>query len=133
MSAFLSSLSVEMVTCNSLNVPLKNSDGRQLWKLIAPLGYRSDILGREIWAPAGFITDYASVPRLPFFYRELEGIANTPGVVHDYIYGNGCVSRDQADILLREACLLIGIPEWKAYAIYAGVRVGGASHYMSSK
>jgi hypothetical protein len=133
MSAFLTALKVEMVTCNSLNKPLKNPDGRQLWELIAPLGYRSDVLGREIWVPAGFITDYASVPRLPFFYRELEGIANTPGVVHDYIYSNGCASRDQADLLLKEACLLIGISPWKVYAIYAGVRLGGESHYMSSK
>ena len=131
MSSFLSELRLEMVTCNSLNIPLKNREGRQIWMVMAPFTYQSDVLGREITVPDGFLTDLASIPRVPFFYRELEQLADLPGVVHDYIYSCGCASRDQADLLLKEACLLIGLSAWKAWAIYYGVRVGGGSHFLA--
>jgi hypothetical protein len=49
---------------------------------------------------------------------------------HDYLYSVGRVSRELADKVLYEACILTGVPAWKASAIYAGVRIGDASHYM---
>lgn len=129
MSAFLTTLKAEWVTCPK-NRLLKNRDGRQLYKVIEPFVYQSDVAKTEIIVPAGFITDLASIPRLPFFYRELEQVADMPGVVHDYLYSIGPFPRETCDQVLKEACLLIGISAWKVWAIYSGVRIGGASHYM---
>ena len=79
--------------------------------------------------PGGFITDLSSIPRLPFIYLLLNGISDLPGVLHDFLYSTGVVLRKIADLILREACLTIGVPRWKAELIYAGVRVGGGSRY----
>lgn len=128
MSKFLSPLCMQYMV-NDAGTPLKNPDGRQIYQVISPLSYDSDVAGRNITVPAGFLTDLASIPRLPFFYRELSNVADLPGVVHDYLYSNGCVSRDVADLMLKEMCLLVGLPYWKTQAIYMGVRLGGESHF----
>jgi hypothetical protein len=130
MSAFMTPLRLELLTC-PFNTPLKNRDGRQLYRVIEPFIYESDIAGKTIIVPAGFVTDLASIPRLPIVYRELEQLADMPGVPHDFCYSTGFLDRDTADLMLKEACLLIGLSAWKAWAIYAGVRVGGSSHYLA--
>jgi hypothetical protein len=112
------------------NVPTRNREGRQFWRVLTPFVYQSDVARKTIIVPDGFVTDLASIPRLPFVYRELEGIADMAGVPHDFAYSTGFLDRDTADLMLREACFLIGISAWKVWAIYAGVRVGGSSHYM---
>lgn len=117
-----------LTDCNDM--PLKNRDGRQFYRVNEPLVYRSDVASMIIKVPAGFVTDLASVPRLPFVYLLLNGVADEPGVVHDYLYSVGMFPRALSDKVLYEACLVTGVPTWKASAIYAGVRVGGASHYM---
>jgi len=109
--------------------PLQNTSGRQLYILNKPLYYRSDIANCEFMVPERFITDLSSIPRLPFIYLLFNGISDTAGVLHDYLYSTGIVLRGMADAILREACLVIGVPRWKVEAIYAGVRVGGFDHY----
>ena len=131
MSTFLTPLQMEYMTC-PFNKPLKNREGRQLYRLIAPLLYQSDIAGVTITVPVGYISDLASIPRMPLVYRELESLADMPGVAHDFCYSTGFLDRDTADLMLKEACFLIGLPAWKVWAIYYGVRVGGGSHYMRS-
>ena len=131
MSNFLSQLYMEYMI-GPKGMPLKNPDGGQIYKVMAPLVYQSDVAGRTIVVPEGFFTDLASIPRLPFVYRELNGAADLPGVVHDYVYSSGILTRNLADKLLREACLLVGVSPVKAWMIYTGVRVGGASHYAQS-
>jgi hypothetical protein len=117
-----------MTDCN--DQPLRNRDGRQFYQVNEPLVYRSDVASTIIKVPEGFVTDLASIPRLPFVYLLLNGFADEAGVVHDYLYSVGTLPRDVADKVLYEACILTGVSAWKASAIYAGVRVGGASHYM---
>lgn len=129
MSAFLTPLNAEWITCPE-NRPLKNRDGRQLYRILTPFVYQSDVAGRMITVPDGFVTDLASIPRIALVFRELEGIADMPGVVHDFLYSTGPLPRETCDQVLKEACLLIGISAWKVWAIYSGVRVGGKSHYM---
>ena len=104
-------------------VPLQSVGGRQLYMLDAPLYFMGFMV------PGGFITDLSSIPRLPFIYLLLNGISDLPGVLHDFLYSTGLVAREVADAILREACLAIGVPRWKANLIYAGVRLGGASSY----
>jgi hypothetical protein len=89
-------------------------------------------LGCIVTVPMGFVTDLASIPRLPVIYLLLNGIADEAGVVHDYAYSTGLVPRIKADQVLREACICSGVSLWKASLIYAGVRIGGGSHYGSS-
>ena len=137
MSAFLTPLNLEMMTGPLEidgkiieNVPMKNREGRQFWRVLTPFVYQSDVAGKTIIVPDGFISDLASIPRLPFVYRELNGEADMPGVIHDYLYSVGPPPREACDAVLKEACSLIGVSAWKVWAIYTGVRVGGKSHFM---
>ena len=102
------------------------------WFLFAPLVYESKVAGRVITVPAGFPTDLASTPRIPIIYEALGNIAVRAAVVHDYLYSSGRESRAVADAVLREAAQLTGVSWWKRWAMWAGVRVGGASHYTKT-
>src|SRR5258708_6192683 len=62
------------------------------WKLKEDLYYTSDILG-VIYVPAGFVTDFASVPRLPFAYLLAGDTAHQAAVVHDYLYQTHACSK----------------------------------------
>ncbi len=101
---------------------------RYPWELQANLIYQSDILGR-ILVPAGYCTDFASVPRLPVVYWWTGGRATLPALVHDLLYDarpEG-VSRRQADQVFLEAMTCHRDPKsWiTRQVMYAGVRAGG--------
>ena len=51
---------------------------------------------------------------------------------HDYLYVSKVVSRPMADALLREASIATGIASWKAWGLWAGVRVGGWIAYYDA-
>lgn len=129
MSQFLTPLDMRLMTDDRW-MPLQNRDGRQLYRLLSEFRYQSDIAGLIV-VPAGYVTDLASIPQIMLsLFGE---IAQEPAVPHDFAYSTGCVPRAVADAMLREACLLTGVPVWKAQLIYLGVRVGGASHWASSQ
>jgi hypothetical protein len=100
-----------------------------LHEVLAPLVYRSALLGRTIAVPAGFVTDYASVPRILGVYDLAGGKCNKAAVIHDWLYSTQCVDRKTADEVLREAILASGYSPFTAGVFYAAVRVGGASHW----
>lgn len=110
------------------------------WKLIAALVYKSDTLDAYIIAPKGFVTNFASVPRLPFMYLLFGGVGDEAATLHDWLYSKECslsISRAVADKILRgviiECLVKDGMAKWravlKAYAMWLGVRLGGASHW----
>ena len=124
MSAFDSKLDVELVNQDA-------ADGRGTWRLTAPLVYHSDIVG-TVMVPQGFMTDFASVPRwIPVASALLLDTASEAAVVHDWLYQapHPISSRSEADAVLKEAAITSGVSRWVAWALWAGVRVGGASHW----
>ena len=99
--------------------------GQDRWVLLAPLVYEGTLIHR-ITVPAGFETDLESVPRwLPLVYAVLYGTAHHAAVVHDWLYTTGMVNRQIADGVMYEALRARGEPAWKAYTIWAGIRLGG--------
>lgn len=117
-SFFVTSLSVENI-------------GDERWRLLAPLVYYSDHLKRSLAVPAGFLTDFASVPRLPFVYWLLGGKATKAAVVHDFLYRKQSgVSRADADSVFVEAMEATGQSAWRRSLMWAGLRAGGSSSYQ---
>jgi hypothetical protein len=112
-------------------------DGK--WMVCAPLIYASRYTApplatlRSFEVPVGFQTDLASVPRLPVVYLLCGGRATKPAVLHDYLYSTGLVPREIADAIFREAMKSVCVPAAYRWLMWAGVRVGGASHYTASK
>lgn len=119
-SAFLTPLNVKAI-----------DDER--WELTTSLVYKSDLLGKTITVPAGFITDFASVPRLPLAYWLMGGVATKAAVIHDFLYRLGDVSRKDADKVFAEAMEATGIPAWRRGPMWLGVRIFGRSSYKGGK
>jgi len=94
--------------------------------LLKPLIFSS--LGAGIIEiPKGFITDFASVPKivqlLPGF--DVNGESRPAAVVHDYLYCVQSVDRNAADHILWEALADLGLNRILARMFWLGVRVGG--------
>jgi len=91
-------------------------------------------VGAILEAPAGFITDLASVPRLPFVYLVAGNRAHAAAVIHDYLYGSRVVPvRSDADAVFREA---MGtdpdVSAWIAWTMWAAVRAWGWRAWRSA-
>jgi len=97
--------------------------------LLAPLAYYSPLLAEVVLVPAGFVTDYASVPRAPLTYWLFGGVGDEAAVVHDFLYEKGLVPRDVADEVYAEALAACGVPAWRRGPMWAAVRLFGAGRY----
>lgn len=108
------------------------SDGEAgAWELTAPLIYSSNVLPHVVVVPAGFRTDFASVPRLPLAYWLFGNAADEAAVIHDWLYTSNVsgVTRKQADEVFAEASKVLGVPAWRRGPMWLGVRVCGGSHW----
>lgn len=123
MSPFAEPLVVEILE--------KTRGGRVTARLLRGFSYRTrDGRGGEVIAvPAGFVTDFASVPCGFWNFEPPLGEAGRAAVVHDYLYLSegleGRYSRAEADAIFREALADLGVPPWKRSLLWAAVRVGG--------
>lgn len=95
------------------------------WELLAGLVYQSDVAARTFTAPAGFITKFASMPRIPIVYELAGDTASNAVTVHDYLYSTHIVPRSVADAVSREASDVTAVPDWRRQLMWAGVRVCG--------
>jgi len=102
-------------------------DGRN-FELAKDFCYQSDRYGITICAPAGFVFDFASIPRM--FWRVVgspaTGLYRRASVIHDYLCVHGAelgISRAQADSIFYEAMLCNGVGLFKAWVMYRAVRL----------
>lgn len=95
-----------------------------LWRLDKKLIYVSDE-GGVFEVPAGFVTDMASVPRLPLAYILAGNTAHAAAVLHDFFYQTKPISRDDADEIFLEAMAATGVSWWRRWLMYAAVRSAG--------
>jgi hypothetical protein len=109
---------------------LEYIDGRE-WRLIQAFAYKP-LRGPAVLVPAGFTTDFASIPRV--FWRVIGPPAGygssaaygKAAVIHDFLYKYpGSRSRRECDDLFLEAMADLGVGAVRRRLIYAAVRVGG--------
>lgn len=99
------------------------SGGRARWSLLEPLIFDSKLIGR-VEVPAGFTTDFSSVPRLPLAYLIAGDTAHASAVVHDLLCARATCSREwqlAADVFY-EAMLAEGVPGWRRSVMVRAVR-----------
>ena len=121
MSGFKTPLKVECLDDLS-------NDGRGIWKVLEPFEYYSDLLGKSVIVEAGFLTDFASVPRAPLTYYLFGDRAHKSAVIHDWLFHHHeFCDEATANKVLLEAMEIEGISRFNRWSIYAGVRVGGKS------
>jgi len=117
-------------------------DGR-IWRLNNPARQWGFITeeGVPIAPKDGFITDFASVPRLLWriFPPTGDGPSRAWGpaaVIHDWLYSQGqvvgaTITRKWADNQFLSAMTATGVTQWVAKLLYFGVRVGGFAIWNS--
>jgi len=112
--------------------PLHN--GKE-WALRKNFIYEIGFLGSgdKIIVPDGFITDFASVPRIFWSILPSIGKYSSASILHDYLYFSKIKSRKESDKIFYEAMLVSGVKKWKAKIIHKIVRIFGAKPYKKSK
>jgi len=81
----------------------------------------------EVTVPEGFVTDFASIPRVFWSLLRPDGQYTYPAIVHDYLYWIQDRPREEADLILKYGMEDFNVSGVAVSAIYAAVRVGGAS------
>lgn len=106
--------------------PLVVERVEQGWRLYSE--FRVNVDGEAITIPAGYFTDFASVPRLPLAYYLAGGRGVRAATLHDYLYEKRH-PRDWADSVFYHALLAEGEPKFIAKAMHDAVRLAGGSQY----
>ena len=107
----------------------------QNWKLFSPLIYESAEPLGEIIVPAGFVTDFASTPRIVWTFMPKSGEYDAAAVVHDYLYKSGgkiglkSYIKADADKIFDEALKLLGTKQPVRGIMYAMVKAFGKGSF----
>lgn len=104
---------------------------RKTWRLLSPFSYIDPEQG-AITVPAGFETDFASVPRVPLLFDLLGAYGHAAAVLHDWLYRQGTLPREDADRVFYNALRSSGIARWRTWLLWGGARIGGRSSYVTA-
>jgi hypothetical protein len=103
----------------------------RIYVLMKPIGWKpspkQDQGLPQVQVPTGFVTDFASVPRLFWTALPPDGDYTYAAILHDYLYWNQATGKDTADLVLKAAMEDFGVSAAQAFAVYNGVKVGGQS------
>jgi hypothetical protein len=102
-------------------------DGRR-WVLAEKFGFWTgeDIgQGKYIEVPEGYVTDFASVPRVFWPIIAPWGRYGKASVLHDYLYNEKSLSRKEADKIFLQGMKVLGTKSWRRFCIYYAVKLFG--------
>lgn len=108
--------------------------GQREWILLESLKYNILESGEIITIPAGFVTDFATIPQ-EFWSLGLSptGQYGLAAVVHDYLYWYQPCSRSQSDAIMLHAMRESRVKPKDIHIIYQGVRIGGEYSWRENK
>jgi len=103
------------------------------WFLTQDLTY--DVLDTDIkiTVKRGFVTDFASVPRLFWSLLPTWGKYGPPAVVHDFLYWDQLCTREQSDRIMMLAMTESRVGWFRTRLIHAALRIGGAFSWSSNR
>lgn len=142
MSRFTDALDLQLVEVTP-DHPMLSDSGRSMWRVLQPLVWEVGAIGSgvTITVPAGTLTDLASIPRPLWAALPPDGPWTKAAVLHDALYKSHgdlqrlghqlAFTRAEADKILDDAMAAVGVGRLARWAIYAGVRVGGAGSWGS--
>ncbi|MGW4773745.1 DUF1353 domain-containing protein [Nocardia sp. NPDC004278] len=94
----------------------------QFWRVVEPLVYHGATA--EFVIPAGFRTDFASVPRALVWLVPRYGIYTRAAILHDYLRSSNAVSVADADGIFRRCLREFRVSIPRRYMMWAAVRLG---------
>jgi len=99
------------------------------WYLLENFLYFSDFLAHVepngISVPAGFITDFASVPRALWNIYPPWWTYGPAAIIHDWLYWDQKYQRSWADFVLHEAMIASGVDFVTRQAVFDAVALAG--------
>ena len=95
------------------------------WLITRQFRYRILDTDLVIEVPAGFVTDFASIPRPLWTLSSPHGFYSRASIIHDFLYWDQRCTREQADRIMLIAMQESTVGFAERQAIYAGVRAGG--------
>lgn len=101
------------------------------WVLTQPLDYMDDKLKKGVVVPAGFITDFASIPRGLWNLFPRTGPWGPAAVVHDFMYRYAIFDKATADLIFLHAMEDLKIGWFTRRLIYRAVRIFGGGAYKA--
>lgn len=123
-------MQIESRFINRLDVE-KVSEDPERWKVLVPFSYQSKIYGGIITVPAGFLSDFASVPRLPLAYWLTGGCADESALIHDFLYQTHKTSFMEANRIFYEAMTVQHVALWRRSLMFQAVCIAGWPSYKS--
>jgi len=81
---------------------------------------------KPVNVPKGFVTDFASVPRIFWQFLPRDGKYTYPAIIHDYLYWVQDRPRENADEIFRIAMREFSLDPIVINAVYWGVKAGGS-------
>lgn len=115
-----------MAACTTARPPtLIPFDDGEYWVLGNDLVFTIRHTGQRIVVPRGFVTDFASVPRIFWTFFPKHGEYTRAAIVHDYLYWQQQCTRSQADELFDIVMEDSDVDTTSRFTIYAAVRVWG--------
>lgn len=88
---------------------------------------------KSVTVPVGFVTDFASIPRIFWSALRPDGTYTYPAIVHDYLYWMQERPKDDADQILKFGMEDLSVDSVSSIAIYNGVHFFGGSAWDSNK
>lgn len=101
------------------------SDKSGMFVLIDDLIYYSERLGKNIAAPKGFETDFASIPWMFRWLIKVNGKHRKPAVIHDYLCVHGKemgISQSESDHVFQEAMNAVDVRRTQNAVMFGMVR-----------
>jgi hypothetical protein len=105
--------------------------GEKRWTLVNPVEYKGN--QDTFTVPAGFNTDFASVPRVFVWFLPRYGRYTKAAILHDFLCDEaraGQVERYDADGIFRRVMRELDVAFLRRWIMWAAVRVGGGRELL---
>lgn len=130
---------MKVIFTTTLDVRFHRYQGGVVWELLAPLVVIIDPHAdtqRIIRVPPGSMTDFASVPRLPFVYMSYANKVHLESVLHDHLYtvGGNVEDFNFANRVFLDAMLCNSVQDGElseadAHSMFNAVSMFGRDHF----
>lgn len=87
---------------------------------------------QPVRVPIGFVTDFASIPRVFWSIMRPDGLYSYAAIIHDYLYWEQFLSRSESDSILKICMEDFRIDPATIATVYNGVRLGGGFAWGSN-
>ena len=118
-----------------VKLDIKSRQGLPLYRVMNTARYYSESLDKVFTIPKGFVTDFATIPKLLQWLFPSGGEYKWECVLHDVFYDVTSVdiTREEADNVFKGAMEASGIGWWKVWCLYNAVRVFGEGYFSERK